>query len=213
MKLSKLRQTLLSVLTSNEHVGVFVSGGLDSGLLLHLCAIIIHEEKLKTILHVFMVPDPDPDQQCDYDVEAAKSNIQWINKKFNTNLKLCMAGSNLWISNPNTYHYRKVIDGIASVRHLCKVIILGDTKNPNHLTNDPNSPKNIRSTIPGVIQPFIDITKDEVVRMIIELNLNFLMENSVTCHRFMPVQCGQCWSCRERAWAFEQNNYKDPGTF
>ena len=205
MKLSDLKQQLLSLLTANEHVGVFVSGGLDSGLLLYLCCLIKKEYNLPTNIHIFMVPDPNPKNE-DSEVVYAKQVIDWVAKTFNISLKITMVG------NPYEHHSKKIWSGILIARNICKCLLLGDMTNPEPLANDPHAPIFYSNTVPEVVRPFLNITKKEVVALIIELNLIGLMIAANSCQTYVPIRCGICWSCRERAWAFEQNNYEDPGT-
>lgn len=205
MKSSDLKQQLLSLLTINEHVGVFVSGGLDSGLLLYLCCQLKQEYNLSTKIHIFMVPDPNPRNECS-EVVYATQVIDWVSKTFNISLKITMVGD------PYEHHSKKIWSGILIAKNVCKCLLLGDMTNPEPLANDTYAPIFYPNTVPEVIRPFLNITKKEVVAIIIELNLVELMISSNSCGSYVPIRCGICWSCRERAWAFEQNDYEDPGT-
>lgn len=199
MTLTDLKQQLLSLLTSNEQVGVFVSGGLDSGLLLYLCCLIKKENNLSTKIHIFTVTDPDPDNICN-EVPDTKNLVEWINKIFDLSLKITMVG------NPYEHHSKRVWSGILSVRHLRMPVLLGDMLAPPHMINDLGAPVTKKSPLPEVIQPFINVTKKEVVALIIELNLIELIKISI-CLRIIENPDAYCWSCREKDWAFKENNF------
>ena len=56
--------------------------------------------------------------------------------------------------------------------------------------------------------PFIDLTKDEILSLGIELSLDF--EKTWTCYEGNALACGQCGSCIERLEAFKNNQIEDP---
>ena len=60
----------------------------------------------------------------------------------------------------------------------------------------------------SVKAPFIDLTKDEILSLGIELSLDF--EKTWTCYEGNALACGQCGSCIERLEAFKNNLIEDP---
>jgi 7-cyano-7-deazaguanine synthase in queuosine biosynthesis len=85
--------------------------------------------------------------------------------------------------------------------------LLGDTSNPPDL---PDGPKRKQSYDDKFLQPMFDWTKKDTVALAIELGLTDLMKISHSCTERKISRCGHCWQCRERAWAFDQNQYIDP---
>jgi len=131
-----------------------------------------------------------------------------MNNRFNINLLTDIVG------NPDLHHSIQVMSGTTAVWNKFDHLLYGETINPPHLLDGPaRSPVNTTVLRPTkVIRPFMRACKDNVVRLAIELELYELMEISHTCTASKALRCTFCWQCRERAWAFEVNNYKDPGT-
>jgi len=59
-----------------------------------------------------------------------------------------------------------------------------------------------------IMTPFIFISKAEIVKQGIELNVPY--ENTWSCYKGEEEPCGKCGTCVERAEAFALNNIKDP---
>jgi hypothetical protein len=196
MTLEEIKNTLLPILSTNKTVGFFVSGGFDSALMLYVCSLICQEENLSTDFIVFTVPRHDDS------ITHSKRVINWVTKKFNSKIKTFMIGD------PDLHHSDQVWSGVVPALNLCPCIILSDTANPSCL---PNGPVRTKVVTPGVIQPFIDVTKKDTVALAIHLGLTDLMEITHTCTESKFLRCNQCWQCRERAWGFAENNYIDLG--
>lgn len=56
--------------------------------------------------------------------------------------------------------------------------------------------------------PFINITKEMIVKMGLGQNVPF--EKTWTCYKGEELSCGRCGSCQERLEAFKLNNAEDP---
>lgn len=61
---------------------------------------------------------------------------------------------------------------------------------------------------PGIIAPIIKLTKVEVIRE--ALRLNVPLELTWSCYRNNNVPCGECDSCKLRADSFKELNMGDP---
>lgn len=59
--------------------------------------------------------------------------------------------------------------------------------------------------------PFMNSTKGEIVRLGVELGVDFA--NTWSCYRGGDVHCGTCGTCVERREAFEEANVSDPTTY
>ncbi len=61
--------------------------------------------------------------------------------------------------------------------------------------------------------PFLNLTKDTIVKYFnyiqVEYNLD-LLKHTHSCTAQTRGQCGKCFQCLERNWAFEKNNLLDP---
>jgi 7-cyano-7-deazaguanine synthase len=60
----------------------------------------------------------------------------------------------------------------------------------------------------AIIAPYIDLTKGDIVKIGLELGLDY--SKSYTCYNGRVRPCGKCGACTERLEAFQQNNVKDP---
>ena len=197
MMFEELKSELLPLLKTNKVFGFFISGGLDSAVLLYICCLIREQENLPSRFKIVTVPRHD-----DSSVHSARI-VKWINQKFNINLTTSIVG------NPNLHHSEQVASGIEIMWYSLDYLLFGDTVNPPHLLNGP---ERANSTNQKIIRPFMKSYKDNTVRLAIELGLSELMEITHTCTESKTLRCNVCWQCRERAWAFEVNNYIDPGT-
>jgi 7-cyano-7-deazaguanine synthase len=56
--------------------------------------------------------------------------------------------------------------------------------------------------------PFVNIRKDEVVKIGIELNVPFELTRS--CYKQQEISCGKCGTCVERMESFQLNGLNDP---
>ena len=97
------------------------------------------------------------------------------------------------------------------------VLYNGYTKNPPVIINSTTSPpfrKNAdlaQQRHPKFKGPFSHLTKDRVITIACEIGAHHAMTMSHTCTQVPVGRCNECWQCKERAWAFEQNNMLDYG--
>ena len=199
MIFEKFKTELLPILNQDKKFGFFISGGFDSAVLLYICCLIRQQENLPSHFEIVTVPRHD-----DSRLHSARI-VEWMNNKFNIDLTTSIVG------NPDLHHSKQVWSGTTVVWNKLDYLLYGDTINPPTLPNGPV--RALENFWPNkVIRPFIRACKDNVVQLAIELELNELMKISHTCTESKTLRCNICWQCRERAWAFEVNNYKDPGT-
>jgi len=62
-----------------------------------------------------------------------------------------------------------------------------------------------------LIRPFVDLTKADIIRRGIQLNVPF--EKTWSCYKGGKVHCGRCGTCIERREAFDLANHKDPTSY
>lgn len=62
----------------------------------------------------------------------------------------------------------------------------------------------------SILAPLVNITKTEVVKKGIKLNVPFKL--TWTCYENGKIPCGKCNSCQDRKKAFLENDYIDPFT-
>jgi hypothetical protein len=200
MLYDQARQQLLPILSSDKSIGIFASGGFDSSTLLYLCLSLVRDHRLSTKFRAFNVPSHDGS------VQHAIRVVKWMNQTFDSKLNITLVG------NPDLYHSQQVLSGLLEAKHECDYLLFGDNANPPHLLNGPDNP---RSTLAQFVQPFFDFTKKDIVKLAYDMGFHEVANLTHTCTETSLVnarRCGQCWSCRERAWAFAANGITDTGT-
>ena len=194
MLYENLSNTLGSLMSKSHDVGFFISGGLDSSVLLYACCNIKQYTTGNARLQAFTIPTGQ-------DVVAAQRVICWMEQRFNIEIDQTVVEFD-----SNLHHSLRVRSALSVGSQMCDYILLGDTTNPSHL---PNGPERVRSTHRKFIQPFFEWTKQDVVALIKEINIpNELIALTNSCS--IDCACGQCWECYERAWGFAVNGIADP---
>ena len=164
------------ILEKHHSIGILVSGGFDSALLLYM----LYLYKSTNKITAFVVDYPNKS------LEYSKKVLDYIDPDI-------------------TVHHFKNIPNINHVRYgvtralafPVDIILIADTANPAHLIGyDRPVSTNIR-----VIQPFIKYTKDVVVSTAKQLDALSLLDITWSCETNNIVPCGECFHCKERAWA------------
>jgi len=182
-------------------IGLLVSGGFDSTLVSYL----VHDARARlntdNIFEYFTVP------RYDDSVIHANRIIDFIDDKFN------MAPSIKHIvGDPDLHHSKQVMSGVRDVLNkyeYINVLLAGENVTPAEL---PDGPLRGKSNHPKLYQPFYEYTKGVLVQLAIDMDLIDIIKITHTCTQSKMLRCNSCWQCRERAWAFRQCNYIDPGT-
>lgn len=121
----------------------------------------------------------------------SKNVIDWIESKYPIKFDRNIAGD------PTLPHDQRILDALHTVKNECDHLVFGDTRNPPDV---PGGSFREISTSDRYLQPFVTWTKDRVIRLGIELGVEELMHISNSCN--LDKDCGHCWACQERAWAF-----------
>jgi 7-cyano-7-deazaguanine synthase in queuosine biosynthesis len=193
--MKQIFDTIEQVLLNHQTVGIFVSGGLDSAILSKLVLETKQKLNLNTTLTFYTVPRHDDSRL------HAMRVLNYLLQHYTFKI----------VGNPDLLHSQQVVSGIKQVllTDETEIILLGDTTNPIEL---PDGPDRIRSNHKKVIQPFFNFTKKDIVKMAIEHEYFDLFNLTHTCTESKLLRCNTCWQCRERAWAFKENNFIDTGT-
>jgi Queuosine biosynthesis protein QueC len=64
--------------------------------------------------------------------------------------------------------------------------------------------------LPLIYAPFINMTKDETVKMFYEKGLEQWLPYTRSCAKDTPLHCGTCLNCSERKRGFKLAGYADP---
>ena len=181
-------------------IGVLFSGGIDSTVLLCLLQL---QRKIKNFeITAFNIENTNL-----YEVNCRKI----INLPFFSGIKFIEKVYNAEIFDGN------IKTGIIEVlnKEDLDLVYIGINKNPD--ITHPNKP--VRRTkaelqiAKKLCYPFIDLTKDEVLKLfygIDELKNSNLLEHTHSCTSHTTRQCGECFQCAERSWAFDKIGQIDP---
>lgn len=186
MSKAEIINELENIIANNIHIGIFISGGFDSALLLFL---VKHLQQNNTIT-LFTV------DRFNLAVYYSNKVCAWTNKKFNDSLTVNIVG------NPNTFHKFQVSSGFnQAFEYGVEVILLGDTANPVEVPNGYSREKSINAFVK---QPFLHCTKDKLVELAKEYGVLELLSITHSCGNNIDTECGVCWNCKEKLWAMNK---------
>ena len=204
-------------ISKNKKIGLLLSGGFDSALLLHL--ICLHNDDSEIILftldkrdgsttHINKIIENNDFRSNNY----TKVTIPYDPEIDETKYTLGLSG-------------RKAYNWVfANHSDDFEVLYSGNTTNPPegvitfrlptifYAAPDRTRAETVEKTNSKFVTPFSKLTKKDTVRMVHELNLDYIVEHSHTCTTTDGGRCTDCWQCKEREWGFQQNNLVDFGT-
>jgi hypothetical protein len=191
-----VRDPIIELLKANKKIGLFVSGWLDSGLLLYLVHLLRKELQTDNEFKIYTVSRPNNS------IVRTHGVVDWISNKFGVTYDIKQVGTD------RVHHTLQVISGLreASTDDI-DIFILGDTKNPNEL---PNGPNRRSMNLQRFAQPWVELTKDYLVQEFINCNVPELIAITYSCEKPDDKPCGECWHCDERALAFAKCGCHDP---
>jgi len=174
---------------------IFVSGGLDSGILLNIVPDIFDK--------IAIIPKFDGAEKYARNVIAYTESRTGL--KFETIL----------VGNPNLYHaeigksaYEQVFDEYPDA-----VIYWGSNRIPPADEFDYSGfdvwPQRGKSSERSVM-PFKNLYKWQLIQLAERHNLQGLYPITHTCTEFTDKECGECWQCKERIWGFSKLGLVDP---
>ena len=184
---------------SNKKYGILLSGGLDSAVLFYL----LIRSNPNIHLQPFTIP------KFDGAALYADPIIDHINQKF----KL-MIPKTILVGNPNVFHREQSRTAIIDIfeNHKIDHLLVGINQNPPELADHPFAPvRDKQSTDPRIIFPFVDLYKDEILKIMYKYNQQDLVDLTHTCTEQQQGRCAICWQCSERKWAFRQLGQEDTG--
>jgi len=189
-----ITKDLLGTNKLNDRIGIMLSGGMDSALLLYLLSSTFDNEIIP-----FTVPKTDGAELYVNDI------IDWVNRKTNRNIPYSK-----FIGNPLIPHEAIINQAIKQIKNEYDVLYFAGNSYPEDVM--PNGPKRTKRLHPKHRQPFFDCYKTDIVRAYIDFEIIDLIELTHTCTEQKVGRCNTCWQCTERIWAFNELNIKDRGT-
>ena len=181
-----LIETITKIVNKYKKIGVFVSGGFDSGMLLYILNLVKKDNEIE----VFVI------NRHPKSLEHAQPVIDFVSNRLNVKSHTHLLKS-YGIEDYTVPHAISVVMS----RHNLDVVLVGCVKPPEHLEL---SNKVLKSTMSKIQQPFFEITKDVLVQEAKELGVLELIDISNSCERSYHNPCMQCFHCLEKDWAIKQ---------
>jgi len=193
-----VKTKLTEIVLENDKIGIMISGGLDSGLLLFLLLSLGYRASSKT--KVFTVP------RFDDSIIHSHRMVDWVTSIFNVSIPIIEVGD------PTLFHSQQVNSGVSETLTMVDTILLGDTWLPT-IKLGGTTPIRYRNSNPKVNQVYLDLNfnKTHVIKIAHDLGLYDLFIMSHSCTQSKLYRCNECWQCQERAWAFNELGLVDPG--
>jgi hypothetical protein len=188
-----------------KRVGVLVSGGADSAILLYILTKLNLDNGNPCELIPFTVPKTDDA------LLYAKSVISYINKSLN-----CQLPETTVVGNPYLHHSKQVWSGRneAMEKYNVDIMVYGSQKTPpkEELEVDweyPYRPEKIHYIEEKIYCPFALVDKRNTIDLYRIFNQMDLLALTHSCTEQTIGQCNRCLYCKEREWALNSNNLID----
>lgn len=206
-----LKEKFIFELNLNSRIGVALTGGLDSAVILFLAAKLNKLSGNSSILIPFWVAIKDDDEY-----QFAVRTTKFVNEKLGLNIsEPYIEGKDLLHLNPRAVRLRAVKPVIIKKYNL-NLIITGETKNPpiEIIKKEIERPEHNRNPRydSEIYAPFINFDKRYVIDLYRKLDILDLIKYTRSCDNLGPWNlpiCGTCPHCLERQWGFLENNLVD----
>lgn len=204
------------VIPENKEIGIMLSSGADSAVLLYLMCLELMQTGRTTdvIKYIFTIPKLDGAE-----LHSAKI-VDWINQKLDINLPqpTIIAAENL----NDLHHSKQVGDSVAKVFNTFDStfeklhVFLADQRpvpRPWPFEADVEPFRVEENPYPEIISlPFNHLYKTHTIDLHFMFGTERLLELSHSCTQLKVGRCNDCYHCHERQWAFDQLGKVDPGT-
>jgi hypothetical protein len=188
-------------------IGVLVSGGSDSAVLLYMLA--LEAKRWGVEIVTFTVP------RTDGAINYSPGIIECVSRLSGVQLPPPIS-----IGDPlNNHHSQQTRSGHREILEKYSdidLIYYGSQLVTPELENIPDVVYPWRPTrlfySGKTICPFHDLTKEHTLDLYYKLDIVELLEYSHTCCVWPKGRCGVCYNCRERVWAFNKLGHSDPGS-
>lgn len=187
-------------------IGLFMSGGIDSATLLGM--IITELKSTNRNIPITAYTTYKHTREQDYTPRL----IKLISKHFDTNIEHV---NNL----PNREEYLK--EGVADPQnmfdvynsHNGNITIYAANNNQAEETFEIFEHRTLKYTQqPNICSPFLNSKKTQIVDIMYQINLDFLLPYTHSCARWPVGNCNDCYNCEERSWAFKVLGKENPDT-
>jgi 7-cyano-7-deazaguanine synthase in queuosine biosynthesis len=201
MVIQTLDKSVNIEINQNQHIGVMLSGGMDSALMLYL---ILKEKPPDAKLTVFNVPNAKDNARY-----FSTKIIAFLENKFNYSIPIQHLGD-------TTLPHDKIINYPGKYileNKLVDILYVGINQNPP-VKFPISGPwrRNPANPIPNNLAfPFIDLYKTHILEIYKQFNMLELADITHSCTENIGARCNSCFQCYERAWAYKELGLTDNG--
>ena len=178
-----------------DRVGVFVSGGADSSLLLYMLCQAGHT----------CVPLTIDRTTRHHQLPYARTVVDWIQQYYPDQLEDHHIQT---VSDDNIVAERRAICDALELEYDIDTWVNGMTKNPPvklafDSERDTKRDKDLVWKNGKHLRPFYQLDKRDIVQLYNDMCITELLDISFSCETSDPA-CGVCWWCEERTWALNE---------
>jgi len=203
-----IKQVNIELPEGKQRIGVMLSGGADSAVLLYLLCLERRMDKSTQEIIPFTVARPDG--AWDY----VKPIVEWVRNKLELTIE--QLPDPIKVGDPTVHHSRQGRSGEIEARskHGIEHIFYGSQAHPDRALIElpgeyPSRPASVE--LPGTTCPFALVDKRHTLHLYDIFQVWPLIELTHSCTALTVGRCGKCYNCVERAWALADMGFVDPG--
>lgn len=203
-----IRQVDIKLPEGKQRIGVMLSGGADSAVLLYLVCLERRMDRSTQEIIPFTVARPDG--AWDY----VKPIVEWVRNKLNLTVE--QLPDPIKVGDPTVHHSQQGRTGEyeARTKYNIEHIFYGSQAHPDRALIElpgeyPSRPASVE--LPGTTCPFALVDKRHTLSLYDIFDIWPLIELTHSCTALTQGRCGECYNCKEREWALGQLEFTDPG--
>jgi 7-cyano-7-deazaguanine synthase in queuosine biosynthesis len=189
---------------NNNKIALLFSGGVESVLIYYL---VLQQEGIEDkIFNLYLI------DKYDNPLQEVEKLYLFLKNNFNDNLTRLKI---LKYKN-DTLEQNKIGLTLNNLNAEYDVMLYGINKYPDDISIRPvhkyntfneESIDNLYLKYPNIVLPFIDYTKDKIIKMYYDYKIENLLPLTLSCGNKNRV-CGECFNCKERKWAYDKLKIK-----
>jgi len=199
---SDKRQIEIKLHEGKQRIGVMLSGGADSAILLYLLALERKLEGSTQEIIPFTVARPD----------GAWNYVKPIVDKINQMLGIELPDP-IQVGDPTLHHSKQGRSGELEARGKYNIdhFYYGSQQHPPVPMPGEYPARPDKIELPGTTIPFALVDKRHTLGLFEVFQAWPLIELTHSCTALTEGRCGECYNCKEREWALSDLGITDPG--